>query len=72
MRVEGHVNCLYGIYITACLILVCAKFLFTILLDHIQHVYYVYGVPYMQVETIEQICFHNIWHYTVKLCVGLP
>ena len=66
MRVEGHVNDLYVIYMTACLILFYTKFLFTILLNHIQHIYYVYGISYMQVTSIEQICSHNIWHYAVE------
>ena len=66
MRVEGHVSDLYVIYITACLIFIYTKFIFTILLDHIQHVYYVYGVPYMQVAAIEQICSDNMWHYAAK------
>ena len=60
MRVEGHVSDLYVIFMTACLILVCTKFLFTILLDEIQHVYYVYGVTYMQVADIECLFLQHI------------
>ena len=52
MRIEGHVSDLYVIYMTACLILVCTKFIFTNLLNHIQHVYYVYSVPYIKVAAI--------------------
>ena len=44
----------------------CTKVIFTILFNHIQHVYYVYGVPYMQVAAIGQIYSHNIWHYAAK------
>ena len=35
-------------------------FLLRSLLYHIQHVYFVYGVPYMQVAVMEQICSYNI------------
>ena len=50
----------------ACVGLVSTKFILTILLYYIQHVYYVYGIPYMQVAVIEQICPYNIYHYAVK------
>ena len=64
---KGHVNSLYD-NIHNCMFgfLSCTKLIFTILINHIQHVYYVYGVPYMQVAAIGQICSHNIWHYAVK------
>ena len=67
MRVEGHANDLYG-NIHNCMFdfLSCTKLVFTILFNHIQHVYYVYDVPYMQVAAIGQICFYNIWDYSVK------
>ena len=57
---EKLANYLYAIYMPACVVLVCTKFLLTILLYHTQHVYYVYGVPYMQVAVIEGICSYNI------------
>ena len=69
MRVQQHVNYLYVAHITACLVLVCIKFLLTILLYHILHVYYVYGVPYMQVAVIEQMFSYNIQHYAVKALI---
>ena len=67
MRVEGHVNDLYG-NIHDCMFnfLSCTKLLFAIFFNHIQHVYCVYGVPYMQVAATGQICPYNIWHYAAK------
>ena len=67
MRVEEHVNYLHAICMTACVVLICTQFLLTVLLYHIQHIYYVYGIPYMQVAAIEQICSYNIWHYAAKV-----
>ena len=66
MRGE-HVNYLHIIYMTACVVLVFGRFFFTILLCHIQYVYYVYGVTYMQVSVIEQICSYSIFHYTANV-----
>ena len=33
----------------------CTGLIFTILFNHVQHVYYVYAVPYMQVATLGKI-----------------
>ena len=67
MRVEGHVNDLYSnIHDCTFDFLSCTKLVFTNLFKHIQHAYCVYGVPYMQVAVIGQICSYNIWHYAVK------
>ena len=46
-----------AIYMMACSILSCTELVSTILFNHIQHVYCVYGVPYMQVAAIWHICF---------------
>ena len=34
--------------------------------NHTQHVYCIYDVPSMQVASIGQICFYNIWYYVAK------
>ena len=67
MRVEGQVNSLYD-NIHDCMFdfLSCTKLIFTILFNHIQHIYYVYGVPCMQVAAIGQICSYNIWHHAAE------
>ena len=65
---EGHVNALYG-DINDCMFdfLSCTELVFTILFNHVQHVYYVYGVPCMQVAALGQICSYNIWLYAAKV-----
>ena len=63
---EEHVNYLYVICMTGCIVLVCTKFLLTTLLYHIQHVYCVSSVPYMQVAVIEIICSYTLKHYAAK------
>ena len=67
MRVEGHINDLYG-NIHDCMLdfFQMHKLSFHNFFNHIQHIYYVYGVPYLQVAAIGQISSYNIWHYGAK------
>ena len=64
-RVGGHVNGLY-VNIYDCMFNFELHKVFTILFKHIQHVYCIYGVPYMQIAAIGKICSYNIWHYVAS------
>ena len=66
MRVEGHVNGLYGNIHDCMFNFEMHRINFHNIVQPYTACLCVYGVPYIQVAAIGKICFYNIWHYTAK------